>query len=122
MKQKVISLVCVLVLCLGLTSTALALPNEQQDAADVLKTLGLVQGTKDGYDLQRAPTRAEAVSLIVRLAGAEKAAANDNWISGFRDVPQWAETAVNYAAHQNWVTGIDPYTLGSNQPVSANAF
>lgn len=40
-------------------------------SADVLKDLGLFQGSEAGYDLDRAPDRAEAATMMVRLLGKE---------------------------------------------------
>ncbi len=40
-------------------------------SADVLKNLGLFQGSEAGYDLDRAPDRAEAATMMVRLLGKE---------------------------------------------------
>ena len=37
------------------------------NCADRLSDLGLFQGTGDGYELDRAPTRAEAATMLVRL-------------------------------------------------------
>ena len=65
---------------------------------------------------------AQAVTLLVRLAGAEAAAKSDNWISGFLDVPSWAEVAVNYASHQDWVSGITPIRFAPDGAVTANAY
>ena len=39
--------------------------------ADHLKDLGLFQGTAQGYELDRAPTRGEAAAMLVRLLGEE---------------------------------------------------
>lgn len=41
------------------------------NCADRLSDLGLFQGTGNGYQLDRAPTRAEAATMLVRLLGAE---------------------------------------------------
>jgi hypothetical protein len=55
--------------------SAFAARTEPASAADKLHTLGLFQGTgsnADGtpnYDLARTPTRAEAVTMLVRLLG-----------------------------------------------------
>ena len=38
--------------------------------------------------------------LLVHLAGAEQAAAADNWLAGFRDVPASIAQEVNYAARR----------------------
>ena len=44
--------------------------------------------------------------LLVRLAGGEKHPDTDGWFAGFRDVPDWARTAVNYAARRGWISGV----------------
>ena len=54
-----------------------ATPEEAQDSAQLLYNLGLFQGSgtnEDGsprFALERAPPRAEAVTILVRLLGAE---------------------------------------------------
>lgn len=60
--------------------------------------------------------------LLVELAGAQSAAEHDLWISGFRDVPAWAETAVTYAAHQNWISGVTVTTFRPDDPISADGW
>jgi len=39
--------------------------------ADLLNSLGLFNGTQNGYELNRVPTRVEAAAMLVRLLGAE---------------------------------------------------
>ena len=39
--------------------------------AEALKTLGLFQGTNKGFELEKTLTREQAITLIVRLLGAE---------------------------------------------------
>lgn len=122
MKKKLLAFFCALALLLAAVPAASALTGEQTRAADTLYTLGLIKGTADGYSLSSAATRAQAVTLLVRLAGAETAARTDNWISGFLDVPAWAEAAVNYASHQNWVSGVTSVRFSPNGAVTANAY
>ena len=91
------SFVFALVLCLMLTLTpfASAASDEANEAANALYELGLFQGTAedaDGtpvFDLDRAPTRAEAVTMLVRLLGGEDAALAGDWDTPFTDVPEW---------------------------------
>ena len=119
MKQRILALVCALVLLLGTTPSAAALTGEAIRAADTLSTLGIIDPAGDP---DVPATRVRAVVLAVRLAGAESAAAGDNWISGFRDVPPWAENAVNYAAHQKWVSGVTPVDFKPYQTITANGW
>ena len=39
--------------------------------AEALKALGLFQGTNKGFELEKTLTREQAITLIVRLLGAE---------------------------------------------------
>lgn len=122
MKQKFLAFFCAAALLLSVVPAASALSGEQARAADTLYTLGVVTGTSDGLDLSSPATRAQAVTLLVRLAGADAAAKSDNWISGFLDVPSWAVTAVNYASHQNWVSGITAIRFAPDSAITANAY
>lgn len=123
MKKRLLAFLCAMVLLTGALPLAAALEGEANRAADTLHTLGLVNGTAGGdYALNTPATRAQAAVLLVRLAGAEKAAAADNWISGFRDVPAWALSAVNYAARQKWVTGVTQLDFRPNEAITANAW
>ena len=95
------ALLCALVLLTTAIPSVGALAGEANRSADILSTLGLVNGTTNaGYDLTSPATRAQAAVLLVRLAGAEEAAAADPWFAGYRDVPAWCKDAVDYATHQ----------------------
>ena len=48
--------------------------SETQAMADALNLLGLFRGTDLGYELDRALNRAEALTLVVRMVGAEEEA------------------------------------------------
>lgn len=122
MKKQLLALFCALFLLVGVVPSAAALEGEALRCADTLATLNLVEGTGTDYALESPVTRAQAAVLLVRLAGAETAAANDSWISGFRDVPAWAHTEITYAAHQGWVTGVTVIDFKPNSTVTANAW
>ena len=51
--------------------TASAFAANYTNCADSLHEMGLFQGTQNGYDLDRTPTRAEAAVMLVRLLGKE---------------------------------------------------
>ena len=119
MKRRIVAFVCALLL-LG-TLPAAALEGEATRAADILTTLNLLDTFPD-QDLDAPATRAQAAVLLVELAGAQSAAEHDLWISGFRDVPAWAETAVTYAAHQNWISGVTVTTFRPDDPISADGW
>lgn len=68
MKKMRIALASMLVAA-GITATAGAA--NFTNCADRLKDVGLFQGTNQGYQLDKAPTRAEASAMLVRLLGKE---------------------------------------------------
>ncbi len=75
----------------------------QQQQAEQLQALGLMEGTENGLDLQSKMTRAQAVTMLVRLLG-ESAAKAEN---PFEDVHgHWAEEAIAYANQQGYVKGV----------------
>lgn len=120
MRRNLLALLCALILMtLAASPCAAALEGEPLRAADTLATLGIVRG---GYALESPATRAQAAAVLVRLAGAENDAETDLWISGFRDVPTWAERAVTYAAHRGWVNGVTQVAFRPNDAVTANAW
>ena len=86
MKKFFASLVLILVL-FGSCTFAFA-----SDSADALYELGLFLGTgknADGspnFSLNRVPTRAEAVTMLVRLLGKEEEALAGDWETPFSDV------------------------------------
>lgn len=119
MKTKLLAVFCALTLLLSAVPAAGALEGEAQRAADTLVTLGLID---EAGDLTAPATRVQAAVLLVDLAAAGEAAARDNWISGFRDVPAEAHDAVTYAAHQGWITGVTAVEFRPNQAITANAW
>ena len=66
-------------------------------AAQKLDDLGLFQGmgnNADGtpnYGLDQTPTRAQAVTMLVRLLGKEQEAQNSTYSAPFTDVADWAK-------------------------------
>ena len=74
--KKCVKSVLALVLTLALLASlpVLAATDEAAAAADALAALGLFRGTENGYELDRAPTRAEALVMLIRLLGREEEA------------------------------------------------
>ena len=91
-----------------------------EESAQRLFELGLFRGTGEGFDLGRAPTRAEAVTMLVRLLGLEKDADGGNYSHPFTDVPDWASPNVALAYEMGYTIGVsatlfDPHDLCSAQ-------
>lgn len=100
----------------------------QYTAAKKLYAKGLFQGTgTDGdgnpvFDLDRTPTRAEAVTMLVRLLGKEDEAKAGTWTTPFTDVAEWAKPYVGYAYANGLTTGTGATTFGSNTAVNASQY
>ncbi len=123
--KKLLSLLLAFALILTLMPSVLAASEEQTQAADALHTLGLFQGTgtkADGtpnYDLDRALTRNEAVTMLIRLLGKESEAKAGKWETPFTDVAQWAQPYVGYAYANGLTNGTSATAFGGESLVSA---
>lgn len=129
MKKKLLSLFLALTLALSLSAPALAVSaQDAQSDAELLYNLGLFKGTgtnADGspqFSLDRAPTRAEAVTILVRLLGKEQEALDGSWSTPFTDVPDWAVPYVGYAYRKGYTNGVEETRFGASSPVSAAQF
>ncbi len=126
--RRMFALVLVLALALGCAPTTQAADAQAQQAADHLFSLGLFLGTGIGadgepvYELDRAPTRAEAVTMLVRLLGKTAEATGEEWTSPFTDVPVWAVPYVGYAYSKGLTMGISATAFGSSNPTSASMY
>ena len=89
--------------------------------ADALTVLHLLSDDSS-RDLTAPATRGQAAVLLVRLAGGEKTPDTDGWFAGFRDVPDWARTAVNYAARRGWVSGVSNVQFNAGGSLNADAW
>ena len=126
--KKLTTLLLALVMALSLAPAALAASNEAMQAANSLHELGLFNGVgtnADGsinYDLDRTMTRAEAVTMLVRLLGKENEAKAQNWDMPFTDVADWAKPYVGYAYANKLTTGTSPATFGGSQNITATQY
>lgn len=123
--RRILSLLLALVLLLGLVPMAFAAGAQAQDAAEALYQMGLFQGTgknADGspkFDLDRAPTRAEAVTMLIRLLGKETEAKSGEWDIPFTDVADWAKPYVGYAYANKLTNGVSGDRFGGSETVTA---
>ena len=126
--KKLLSIFLVLALLAAFVPAALAADAEETAAADVLYTLGLFKGTgtdaegKPIYDLDRAPNRAEAVTMLVRLLGKESEAQAGTWEIPFTDVADWARPYVGYAYANGLTNGTGRTTFSGKDPVTATQY
>ena len=126
--KKLLSVFLAFVLLLSLAPAALAAGDEATEAADALYEMGLFNGTgvnADGtpiFELDRAPTRNEAVTMLVRLLGLEAPALAGEWTTPFTDVPEWAEPYVGIAYARGLTDGVAADSFGGSAKVSTSEY
>ncbi len=122
--KRILALIVILALVLACAPAASA-ANDAQAAAERLYSLGLFNGTgKDAngdptFHLERVPTRAEAITMLVRLLGKEGEALNGDWSCPFQDVADWAKPYVGYAYAHGLAKGYDSQRFGGSDPATA---
>lgn len=125
MKKRLISFILTVVMLFAIVPTAFAASDKAVAAANALHELGLFNGTGTDangnpvYDLDRAPSRHEAVTMLVRLLGKETEAQNGTWNTPFSDVAEWAKPYVGYAYTNGLTAGTSATTFGGNGTVTA---
>lgn len=91
-----------------------------EKAATDLKSLGLFKGVSDtDFDLDRAPTRVEALVMLIRLLGQEKTALEGEFKHPFTDVPSWADKYIGYAYDSKLTNGISATEFGTSDASAA---
>lgn len=118
MKRKVkglISLIIMLAMSLEMFMPAYAANmTEAQTQASALKQLRLFKGVSaTDFDLDRAPTRTEALVMLIRVLGKESEALNGDWSHPFTDVASWANKYVGYAYENGLTHGISVDKFGT---------
>ncbi|MBR0140032.1 MAG: trypsin-like peptidase domain-containing protein [Firmicutes bacterium] len=95
------------------------LASEEELARD-LKALGLFQGVSDtNFALGRAPTRTEALVMLIRVLGAEGEALKGGRTHPFTDVAEWADDYVAYAFEEGLTEGVAPDRFGKSDASAA---
>ena len=90
-------------------------------APNVLNKLGLFNGVGTDsdnnpiFDLDRAPTRQEALVMLIRLLGLEKTALASTAKHPFGDVAPWADRYVGYAYSTGLTNGVSADKFGSGE-------
>ena len=121
MKKRILSALCAVMLLVSAVPMASAQSGDTARRADALTVLHLLSDDSS-RDLTAPATRGQAAVLLVRLAGGEKTPDTDGWFAGFRDVPDWARTAVNYAARRGWVSGVSNVQFNAGGSLNADAW
>lgn len=98
---------------------------EAQAAADALNAVGLFSGTgtdaqgRPQYELDRQPTRQEAITMLVKLVGGAEESSKGGWQTPFTDVDDWAKNWVGYAYAKGLTAGTSATTFGANDKTTA---
>ena len=119
MKKMRIALASMLVAA-GITATAGAA--NFTNCADRLKDVGLFQGTNQGYQLDKAPTRAEASAMLVRLLGKEAEAEKLTYTAPFTDLKGWEKPYVQYLYDNGLANGMSETAYNPTGKCSAQMY
>lgn len=119
MKKMRIALASMLVAA-GITATAGAA--NFTNCADRLKNVGLFQGTNQGYQLDKAPTRAEASAMLVRLLGKEAEAEKLTYTAPFTDLKGWEKPYVQYLYDNGLANGMSATAYNPTGKCSAQMY
>lgn len=92
-----------------------------EKAADALHSLGLFSGSELGYELERTPTRGEALVMLLRLTGQADAAAAQQWPHPFQD-GGWADAYIGYAYQKGLTSGTSADTFGTGEDTTARQY
>lgn len=122
---SVVSKTAVLDYCGTYSLTRSAKP-DYSAMAEALKSLSLLRGTGtgfgQGFDLERVPTRIEALVMLIRLLGEEKAALACTSPQPFADVDPWAVPYVAYAYEKGYSNGVGGGLFGSAMTASPQMY
>lgn len=95
-------------------------------AAEELAAIGMLKGGAGGFDLDKAPTRAQAAIVLVRLFGAEDEAqaayAAGELKCPFTDVSGSAAPCVAWLAEKGFASGTSETAFGASSPCTAKAY
>ncbi|MDY3282355.1 S-layer homology domain-containing protein [Dysosmobacter sp.] len=128
MKKKIISLLLAAVMLCGIMPTAFAASDEATAAAEALYELGLFKGTgtnSDGtpiFDLDKTPTRNQAIIMLIRLLGKEEEALEGTWSIPFTDVTDNMKPYIGYAYTNGLTNGYTATTYCGTNPIKANQY
>lgn len=101
MKKKTKGIIAIILMLALSLATLMPAYGANSDGANVkaaaLKQLGLFKGVSEtDFDLDRAPSRTEALIMLIRMLGKESEALSGSWRHPFTDVDSWADKYIGY--------------------------
>lgn len=128
MKRRFVGLLLAVIMVCSMTPTAFAATDDATQAAQALYELGLFRGTgknADGtpiFDLDKTPTRNQAIIMLVRLLGKEQEALAGTWDIPFTDVTEGMRPYIGYAYANGLTKGTSATTYSGTKPIRANQY
>ncbi|MBQ4544846.1 MAG: trypsin-like peptidase domain-containing protein [Oscillospiraceae bacterium] len=126
MKKLTALFICITLIFSCLPLSAFAASNSlsfETQLAEDLKALGIFKGVSDtDFALGRAPTRIEALVMLIRSLGKEADALSKGGKHPFLDVPSWADKYVGYAYVNKLTNGMSATKFGSNTAASSSMY
>lgn len=118
MKRRISILLCLAIIISALFTPISAVGSRdtsyEKSIAEDLKSLGLFKGVSEtDFDLNRKPSRTEALVMLIRFLGKENEAMNGQWNHPFDDVVGWADKYVGYAYENGLTNGVSSTKFGS---------
>lgn len=125
--KKLISLILCIAMVLSLvpagTLAASSSLSLEEELAEDLKALGVFKGVSEtDFALGRAPTRTEALIMLIRVLGKEADALSKGGKHPFLDVPAWADKYVGYAYENKLTNGMSATKFGGNTEASSSMY
>ena len=97
--------------------------SQAEELAGKLKSLGLFLGDEKGnFNLDKTPTRVEALVMLIRALGEEPQAKAAGKTHPFTDVPDWADGYVSWGYAKGYTKGISATEFGSESAASCEMY
>lgn len=107
-------------MCVPFSASAERDVSAEEALATELKSLGLFKGVSDtDFALGRAPSRVEAIVMLIRVLGKESETTAKSWNHPFTDVPTWADGYVGYAYESGLTKGSSATQFGTGSATGA---
>lgn len=124
--MKKIMITITVVMLMTVLATTAAFASNYDSVANELSQIGMFRGTGTGFELDRAPTRAEAATMLVRIYGAEDEAEAD-FTSGkitnpFTDVKNNAAPYIAWIYNKGLTNGTSSTTFTPNANCDAKMY
>ncbi|MCQ2552814.1 MAG: leucine-rich repeat domain-containing protein, partial [Clostridia bacterium] len=126
--KRIISVLLILCMIFTTFSFSFAETNSGESDAKALYDLGIISGSgykSDGtpdFNLNATLTRAEAITMLVKLLGAESKALSGNYKSPFVDLSAWSKPYINYAYNNGLVGGTSATTFSGENKITATEY